>query len=144
MERKAESIGQGSNVPQYPGKHWRKLSESIFDRVRDLQFIDSAGDEAYAEIQFFFQADVDDEILTLALISRYSPPEQDLLEASSKTLWVCEELDEATSSMEIIEVETIRSVVAMVPFDDGRVFMVEKMGLEIGSMAGVDEVDSES
>lgn len=83
--------------------------------------------------------------MTLALIRRYSAPDPELLEVSSNTLWVCGELDE-DAEMEVIEAQSITSVVGMVPFDDnGRVFVVHKMGLEVTSMGDVvAEVDTEN
>ncbi|KAJ7502166.1 hypothetical protein B0H11DRAFT_1712770 [Mycena galericulata] len=95
--------------------------------------------KAINKVRMSRNIEIDEETLTLALIRRYPPPEQDLLEASSHTLWVCEEPDDTT--MEVIEVDSIMSVVGMVPFDEGRVFVVHKMGLEIISMAGIAEPD---
>ncbi|KAJ6596697.1 hypothetical protein B0H10DRAFT_1748371, partial [Mycena sp. CBHHK59/15] len=68
----------------------------------------------YAEVQFFFQADIEDETITLALVELYSTPDQDLLEASSNTLWVCSHPED--ESFQVIEVASISSVVGMVPF----------------------------
>ncbi|KAJ7936767.1 hypothetical protein B0H13DRAFT_1853188 [Mycena leptocephala] len=107
------------------------------------KYTDSIGEEAYAEVQFFFQAEIDEETRTLALIRRYASPDPELLDISSNTLWVSEELDDDTE-MQVIEVQSISSVVGMVPFDDGRVFVVHKMGLEIGSLGGEEEIDTEN
>jgi hypothetical protein len=81
------------------------------------------------------------EVLTLALIHLYYPPDLDLLDASSNTLWVCDGPEAA--SPQVIDVRVISSVVGMVPFDDDRVFAVHKMGLEVGSMTGQQEPDLE-
>lgn len=77
------------------------------------------------------------------MIRRYASPDPELLDISSNTLWVCEELDDDTE-MQVIEVQSISSVVGMVPFDDGRVFVAHKMGLEIGSLGGEEEIDTEN
>jgi hypothetical protein len=62
---------------------------------------------------------------------------------SSKVLWVCDALDEE-AAMDVIEVDSISSVVGMVPFDDdGRGFVVHKLGLEVTSMSGTAEKDTE-
>ncbi|KAJ7479029.1 hypothetical protein FB451DRAFT_1032003, partial [Mycena latifolia] len=95
----------------------------------------------YAEIQFFFQTEVDDEDLTLALICRYSPPDPELLRDSFKTLLVCDELH--FDEMEVIEVDSILSVVGMIPFDEGRVFVAHRLGLEIAGMVGMEDIDTE-
>ncbi|KAF7371531.1 hypothetical protein MVEN_00007900 [Mycena venus] len=111
---------------------WKEKQKAL-DKVRmarNVRFTDLDGEESYAEVQFFFQADsADGETFSLALIHPYSAPDPDLLEVSSKTLWVCDGLDEDTP-MEVIEVDSISSVVGMVLFDEGRVFVVHKMGLE--------------
>ncbi|KAJ6468529.1 hypothetical protein C8R47DRAFT_1078323 [Mycena vitilis] len=122
---------------------WKEKQKAL-NKVRmsrNVQFLDASDEERYGEIQFFFQAEVEEEILTLALIDPYSAPDHDLLEASYKTLWVCEQLDD--TDLEVVEVNSISSVVGMVPFDEDRVFVVHKMGLEIGSMGGVEEDDAE-
>jgi hypothetical protein len=81
-------------------------------------------------------------MLSLALVHPYSGPGPDLLDVSSKTLWVCDRLDE-DMPMEVIEVDSMSSVVGMVPFDDeGRVFVVHKMGLEVTGMGGAAETDT--
>ncbi|KAF7356061.1 hypothetical protein MVEN_00935900 [Mycena venus] len=125
---------------------WKEKQKAL-DKVRmarNVRFTDLDGEESYAEVQFFFQADsADGETFSLALIHPYSAPDPDLLEVSSKTLWVCDGLDEDTP-MEVIEVDSISSVVGMVPFDEGRVFVVHKMGLEVTGMAGTEEIDTEN
>ncbi|KAJ7639916.1 hypothetical protein B0H17DRAFT_960697 [Mycena rosella] len=108
------------------------------------KFQDPVDGESYGEVQFYFQAKTDDdEIISLALISPYSPPDQDLLESSFNNLWVSSSTGD--SELQIIEANIISSVVGMIPFDDhGRFFVVPKMGLEAGSMCGVRERDTES
>lgn len=86
---------------------------------------------------------MDNKLVALALVSPYPPPDQQLLEDSYNTLWVCEGTDQ--SSLEVIRAKTISSVVGMVPFDAaGRVFAVHKMGLDVASMAGYAQEDTES
>ncbi|KAJ7265583.1 hypothetical protein C8J57DRAFT_1330006, partial [Mycena rebaudengoi] len=75
--------------------------------ARNARFTDDEDNEAYAEIQFFFQVDLDGEVLTLALIHLYYPPDMDLLEASSNTLWVCDGPEPA--SPQVIDVRVISS-----------------------------------
>ncbi|KAJ7057285.1 hypothetical protein C8F01DRAFT_991867 [Mycena amicta] len=127
---------------------------------RNVRFVDAELGEAYAETQFLFQSDLQEDV-TLALVSVYSSPDKKLLEESSKSLWVCKYLGD--ESLKIIDVKAITSVVAVVPFEEGkkpvedddgadgsdsepeevgeRVFMVHKMGLEVGKMTGYAEED---
>ncbi|KAF7314579.1 hypothetical protein MKEN_00931300 [Mycena kentingensis (nom. inval.)] len=110
--------------------------------ARNVRYLDEELDsEAYAEVQFFFQSDLEDEPKTLALVSVYSAPDTELLAESNKTLWVCKYRGE--ESLKIIDVRAIASVVAMVPYDETRVFAVHKMGLEVGEMVGYMEKDNE-
>ncbi|KAF7358561.1 hypothetical protein MSAN_01194300 [Mycena sanguinolenta] len=103
--------------------------------------IPSPGKNLMEKSNFFFQTEIEDETVTVALIQRYSGPDENLLDMSSKVLWVCDALDEE-APMEVIEVESISSVVGMVPFDDaGRVFVVHKLGLELTGMSGTVEKD---
>ncbi|KAJ6525540.1 hypothetical protein DFH09DRAFT_894352, partial [Mycena vulgaris] len=94
---------------------WKEKQKALnkVRMARNVRFIDFDGTNAYAEIQFFFQTEVDDEDLTLALICRYSPPDPELLRESFKTLLVCDEPD--YDEMEVIDVDSILSVVGMIP-----------------------------
>lgn len=76
----------------------------------------------------------------MALISVYAAPDPLLLEESSGTLMVCRYL--GNTALKIIFARKIASCVAMVPFldpPDGRVFVCQKIGLEMARMAGVQE-----
>ncbi|KIL59913.1 hypothetical protein M378DRAFT_63364, partial [Amanita muscaria Koide BX008] len=64
----------------------------------------------YGEIQYFFRIRRD----AFALISRYSEPDQELLEQSHHSLYVARY--QGKESLQIINVLSIRSVVGMVPF----------------------------
>lgn len=95
----------------------------------------------YGEVQFFFRATfLDDEIRGLALVSVYDPPDLDLLRESSHALWVT--LYRGNESLKVINITSISTCVAMIPFTkppDGRFFVCEKMGLEIGYLGGLQE-----
>jgi hypothetical protein len=70
-----------------------------------------------------------------ALVSKFSPANQYLFRHSEGTLVVCRYEDE--EALVVIEVKTICSVVAMVPFQyaidgaGGYYFMIEKIGLDV-------------
>ncbi|KAJ6477773.1 hypothetical protein C8R45DRAFT_833447 [Mycena sanguinolenta] len=124
---------------------WKEKQKALHKvrMARNVRVDPQTGEESYGEVQFFFQTEVDEETVTLALIRQYSAPDDELLEMSSKVLWVCDALDEE-AAMDVIEVDSISSVVGMVPFDDdGRVFVVHKLGLEVTSMSGTTEKDTE-
>src|SRR4051794_216831 len=93
---------------------------------------------------YYFRLRVNEEEKTLALVSVYSQPDAALLIASSDTLWLCQ--DCCDTALHVIDVKSIQSVVAMVPWpaDDallnGRCyFLVEKLGLDIAYLGGNEE-----
>jgi hypothetical protein len=92
---------------------------------------------SFASVLFYFRLTIHDEIKTLALVSKYGQPDFDLLQKSYHTLWSCESLGDA--GLEVIDVQTIQSVVAMVPHLDDRFFVYEKIGLDIADMGGYRE-----
>ena len=74
------------------------------------------------------------------MVSTFSNPDEELLQSSYQTLYVCKY--QGDQALEVIEVNTICSVVAMIPFDQlleantisqlgWRYFMVEKFGLDM-------------
>lgn len=89
----------------------------------------------FAEVKFYFVKKFGDSLQAFALASLFSPPNEYLLRHSSGTLVVCEYRGE--EALVVIEVKSILSVVAMVPFDfllDGRgsqYFMIEQIGLDV-------------
>lgn len=94
----------------------------------------------FGEVQFFFRATVNNTTKGLALISVYDPPDEDLLRDSSNALWVA--LYRGEDHLKVIDIKSIATCVAMVPFTkppDGRFFVCEKMGLEVGNLGGFHE-----
>jgi len=101
----------------------------------------------FAEVSFYFQlpitrsGKVANE--TFALISAYSPPHPEILRKSYNTFWSC--THGKCESMEVIPVKTILAVVSMIPHKlfpndpEQRYFLVEKPGLEVARMGGVEE-----
>lgn len=90
-----------------------------------------------------------------AMVSIYDSLDRDLLEESSFTFWSCRHSGDA--GLTIIPVQRIQSVVAVIPHPtftlnnpdlvqqfDGRYYVVEKLGLDIGILAGENEDDDEN
>ena len=74
------------------------------------------------------------------MVSTFSNPDLELLQSSYQALYVCKY--QGDQSLEVIEVNTICSVIAIVPFDQSletstifqvgqRYIMVEKFGLDM-------------
>ena len=73
----------------------------------------------------------------------FGPPDDQLLRESSFTLWSCMQQGN-NSGLAIVSVKDISAVVAMVPHaifgeSSDRFFVVEKMGLDVMIMAGIEE-----
>jgi hypothetical protein len=89
----------------------------------------------FAEARFYFTRLIAGETRAFALVSLYSPPNAYLLQESNNTLVVCGHQGDV--DLVVIDVTSIVSVVAMVPFPyviDGRIdqyFVVEQVGLEV-------------
>ena len=82
----------------------------------------------------------------LAMVSLYGRPHADLHEQSSGALYACSLGGD--DGVAVIEVKTILSVVAVVPFPahlgwQDRVFVVEKPGLDVAAIGGVAEAIDE-
>lgn len=94
----------------------------------------------FGEVQYCFQAKIHGSDKKLALISNYSPPDQNLLSESSGALIVCQY--KGVTSLEVIPVKTIMSCIAMIPFREphnGKFFVCEKMGLDVAFIGGSQE-----
>ena len=112
------------------------------------------GKTEYGEVQFFFipnpdpdseldseTASEEEDINPYALVYLYGPPDADLLEDSSHTLWACEYLP---TNIQVVEVTDITAVISMQPLpkapgDDPAkdlLFVVEKSGLEDTELTG--------
>ncbi|KLO17330.1 hypothetical protein SCHPADRAFT_868387 [Schizopora paradoxa] len=94
----------------------------------------------FAEVQYYFQAEVGGVVKAFALSSIYSTPNATILQKSNGALAVCKY--KGPSSYKIIPASSILSVVAMVPFPAGEedeFFLVEKLGLDLAHLGGYAE-----
>lgn len=105
-----------------------------------------------AEVQYYFRLTVNDVKHSLAMVSLYSPPDLELWKESHNTIWSCRYQGQA--NIRVVEVKSVMSVIAMVPFPvtgaggvramenlrtTGRFFMVEKPGLDVAPLNGAEE-----
>src|SRR5882762_8016851 len=89
------------------------------------------------EVQYYIQARIQEETITLALASAYGSPNQQILEKSSNALWCCEY--SGHEALQVFPVTWIKSCVAMPPLNkpaDQWFFVCEKMELAVASMGG--------
>ena len=110
--------------------------------------LELAGELSFAKVYFYLRLNIGQEEKTLALVSVYSPPDRELLEASYFTLWSCRY--QGNMALKVVDVKTIVGVVAMVLHGEnftgdttGRFFVVEKPGLDVAHMGGNDEIITE-
>ena len=107
------------------------------------------GQTHVAEVHYFMLLHVGMELHPVALLSLYGPPHQQLLEASSGTYWTAQHLHD--SDIRVVDVKAINAVVMMAPdprypecFQDGtqtdRWYLMEKPGLKLSQMMGIEEV----
>lgn len=89
----------------------------------------------FAEVKFFFRKTFRETSEALAVVSLYSPPDDHLLRTTHDTLCVCGYQGE--DALVVINIKSILSVVAMVPFPfvvggrPNQYFMVERIGLDV-------------
>ena len=90
----------------------------------------------FAEVQYYFMITVGGADKTVALVSLYSLPDPARLANSFGTNISC--TYEGDARLCVIDIKSIKSVVAMIP-RQGRMFVVEKMGLDIAHLGGLEE-----
>jgi hypothetical protein len=108
--------------------------------LRNTQ-LDIAGQQEFAEVQYYFQMVVNDKEKALALVSIYSPLDRDILKESYNTLWVCTYCGD--QALKVVDVKSIMAVISLPPLPggpDGTFFLTEKPGLDVAHMGGRDEV----
>jgi hypothetical protein len=102
-----------------------------------------------AKAHYYFQLVVNNKVKTLAIVTRFGPPDPWLFEASSRTLYSCKSLGD--KGLVVVDVHQVLSVVSMVPHRpsipgkavEDRYFLHEKIGLEVAKMGGYDELFTE-
>jgi len=86
------------------------------------------------------------------MTSVYSEPDSEILQASYGAVWSC--MYNGVSALKVIDVKLVQSVVAIIPYPhvhppadaavsemcSGPYYVVEKMGLEVGRLGGVEDI----
>jgi hypothetical protein len=96
-------------------------------------------------VLFFIHLHREEGDTGLALVSLFSKLDPSLLSLSVNTLWSCEY--QGDCALKFIDIKTIQAVVAMIPHRPeiegrpiaDRFFLVEKPGLDVAVMAGIEE-----
>ena len=102
---------------------------------------DNKEDVYFGEVQYFFQAHLqDNQMITLVLASVYRPPNRQTLTNSSNALWTCEYFGH--EAFQVFPVTWIKSCVVMPPLKkpaDEWFYLCEKMGLAVAYKGGIIE-----
>jgi hypothetical protein len=75
--------------------------------------VDVKGTPAIAEVEYYFRLRFDKAIYSLALISMFSNPDQEILALSNHAAYICRH--GGTDALTVVEVKAITAVVSMVP-----------------------------
>jgi hypothetical protein len=70
-----------------------------------------------ADIEYFFRLWFGNVVHTLALVSMFTPPDMELLEASHHAVYICRYAtrDSEVATLKVVDVKSITTVVSMVP-----------------------------
>jgi hypothetical protein len=103
------------------------------------------GTSAFAEVEYFFRLRFGDIIHSLALVSFFSPPDQDILKLSNNAAYIC--FHGGIDSLVVVDIKAISAVVSMVPdyevtvdgdvvIPDNRFSMLEAPFLKLATLSG--------
>ncbi len=124
--------------------------------VQDLPEVDSSiFRHAFGEVQYYFRCTIGGQPQTLALVSKYGPPDRTILQQSSGVVWAARLPKSPRRHLAVIDVKSIVATVAMIPCDslpcavngvwDGQVyFVMDKLGVDIDNIVGAMELEDDS
>ena len=107
--------------------------------------MDFGGQQWFAEVHYYFQMIIQKQTQTLALVTKYSDPDAEILRESFGTLWVLKKQQPSNKVLTVIEAKNIITVVPIPPLSgsDNLWFLAEKPGLNISEIGGVEELMEE-
>ncbi|KAF9032570.1 hypothetical protein BJ165DRAFT_1377881 [Panaeolus papilionaceus] len=116
--------------------YWKESKRTLrsLRMARNIMFYqgNNKSSPKFAEIRYFFRIELHGQERTVALVSRFSAPDANLLSETSGALMVCDY--EGDSALEVVDVKDIATCIAMVPFTEPagtRFFVCEKIGMEM-------------
>jgi hypothetical protein len=115
--------------------------------------MDVGGTLAFAEVEYFFWLQFGDMVHSLALVSMFSPPDQDLLKLSHHAAYICQH--GGINVLTVVDVKSITAVVSMVPdyqvtvegdiaVPDNRFSLVEALFLKLAGLRGTQCEDDDA
>jgi len=114
--------------------------------------VDIKGTPTIAEVEYYFQLRFSDTVYSLALVSMFSPPDQEILELSSHAAYICHH--GGTEALTVVDVKAITAVVFMVPdyqvtaegeiiIPENRFSLVEAPFIRLAALCGIVEDDTD-
>ena len=114
--------------------------------------MDIKGTPAIAEVEYYFRLRFSDTVYSLALVSMFSPPDQEILELSSRATYICHH--GGTEALMVVDVKAITAVVFMVPdyqvtaegeiiIPENRFSLVEAPFIRLAALCGIVEDDTD-
>ena len=113
---------------------------------------------AVGEVEYYFRLQFGDTVQSLALVSMFSPPDQELLELSHGAIYICR--SGGVDALTVVDVKLITAVVSMVPdyqvtvkgeivIPENRFSLVEQPFLKLAVLCGTmgeddDGIDNEN
>jgi hypothetical protein len=110
------------------------------------------GTPAVGEVEYFFRLQFGDTVHSLALVSVFSPPDQELLKLSHNAVYICH--GGGIDSLMVVDVKAITVVVSMVPdfqvtaegeifIPENRFSLVEQSFLKLAVLCGTTGKDDD-
>jgi hypothetical protein len=107
--------------------------------------VDVNGATSIADVEYFFRLQFGEAIHSLALVTLFSPPDDDILRESHNAAYICHH--SGVDGLTVVDVKSIIGVVSMVPdfqvtvegdiiIPENRYFMVEAPFLKLGALCG--------
>ena len=107
---------------------------------------------AIAEVEYFFRLRFGKTVYSLALISVFSTPDQEILKMSNHTAYICHH--GGTDALTVIEAKVITAVVSMVPdyqvmvdgniiIPENRFSLVEAPFIRLAALCGIMEDEND-
>ena len=114
--------------------------------------MDIKGTPAIAEVEYYFQLRFSDTVYSLALVSMFSPPDQEILELLSRAAYICHH--GGTEALMVVDVKAITAVVFMVPdyqvtaegeiiIPENRFSLMEALFIRLAVLCGIVEDDTD-
>ncbi|KAI1783207.1 hypothetical protein LXA43DRAFT_904063 [Ganoderma leucocontextum] len=94
---------------------WKEVHNGMTRISRNVKVRSNFRSFGYAEVQYYFRCKIGSVVHTLAVVSRYGAPNEDLLQESSGAVWACCMPETERERLAVIDIKSILSCVAMIP-----------------------------